>query len=147
MNFPDPGRSAVGPSEGVGLRAAQSRVSLLASSEKRLQGVVRARLGALPVFFASGRVPVHPGHFLLTRFVQPMGLSQEALARRLGISRRRLNELIRGHRAITPDTAVRLAWFFGTDPGLFMGLQQAWERHQAMRRFLRGETTEIDGSR
>ncbi len=60
----------------------------------------------------GARSPVHPGRFLETRFLEPMGISQQTLARELGISRRRVNELIRGHRAITPDTAIRLAVFW-----------------------------------
>jgi len=49
------------------------------------------------------------GYFLDTRFLKPLGITQQALATSLGISRRRVNELIRGHRGITADTAVRLA--------------------------------------
>lgn len=80
-----------------------------------------------------GRTPVHPGHFLESRFMRPSGISQEALARALGISRRRVNELVRGRRAFTPDTAVRLGLFFHTDPRLWMSMQAAWDVHQAWR--------------
>jgi addiction module HigA family antidote len=78
---------------------------------------------------------VHPGHFLETRFLQPLAISQQSLARELGISRRRVNELIRGHRGITPDTAVRLAYFFGNDAAFWMQLQVAWDLYAAMRSF------------
>jgi addiction module HigA family antidote len=80
-----------------------------------------------------GRTPVHPGYFLESRFMRPSGISQDALARALGISRRRVNELVRGRRAFTPDTAVRLGVFFRTDPRLWMVMQAAWDVHQAWR--------------
>ena len=81
----------------------------------------------------AGREPVHPGYFLETRYLKPLGLSQVALAEALGISRRRVNELIRGKRGITPDTAVRLAAYFRTEPEFWMQLQIAWDVHQAMK--------------
>lgn len=80
-------------------------------------------------------MPMHPGQFLDTRFMQPLRLSQEQLARALGISRRRVNELVRGRRGITPDTAIRLSLYFYTEPHFWMGLQQAWDMHQAWRAF------------
>lgn len=76
---------------------------------------------------------MHPGCFLETRYLHPGGLSQESLARSLGISRRRVNELVCGKRAITPDTAVRLARFFGTDVDFWLRLQFTWDLHQARR--------------
>lgn len=85
----------------------------------------------------STRTPPHPGWFLETRFLDPLGITQQALARALGVSRRRVNELIRGHRAITPDTALRLSIFFHTDPLFWLALQAAWDAHEA-RRALRG---------
>jgi antitoxin HigA-1 len=83
----------------------------------------------------GGRAPTHPGRFLETRFLAPLGISQQALANELGISRRRVNELIRGHRSITPDTAIRLAVFFNTDATFWMGMQMAWDMHQALRTY------------
>ena len=74
---------------------------------------------------------MHPGHFLATRFMSPAGISQQKLAHELGISRRRVNELIRGHRSITPDTAIRLAIHFNTDAHFWMALQNAWDMHLA----------------
>jgi addiction module HigA family antidote len=70
--------------------------------------------------------------FLDTRFLKPLGISQTELALALGVSRRRVNELINGRRAITPDTAVRLAAFFGHDPTFWMHLQVAWDMHAAV---------------
>lgn len=79
------------------------------------------------------RTPPHPGQFLQTRFLTPLGISQTELAAALGVSRRRVNELIRGRRGITPDTAVRLALFFGNEATFWMHLQVAWDMHTAAR--------------
>jgi addiction module HigA family antidote len=88
--------------------------------------------GKSPRFFwAAPRTPVHPGRFLDTRYLQPGRISQDALAGALGISRRRVNELVSGKRMITPDTAVRLALHFGTDVAFWLELQFAWDLHQA----------------
>jgi addiction module HigA family antidote len=83
---------------------------------------------------ASRRAPVHPGYFLDTRFLKPLGITQQALATSLGISRRRVNELIRGHRGITADTAVRLARYFGNEATFWMQLQCDWDLHEAAKR-------------
>lgn len=69
--------------------------------------------------------------------MRPTGLSQTEAARRLGISRRRLNEIIAGRRAITPDTAIRLACLFGLDAGFWLSLQMQWDLVQAARRLRR----------
>jgi addiction module HigA family antidote len=74
-----------------------------------------------------------PGEFLDTRFLKPLAITQTDLALALGVSRRRVNELINGRRAITPDTAVRLAMFFGNDAAFWMHLQVAWDMHAAVR--------------
>jgi antitoxin HigA-1 len=79
----------------------------------------------------SSRTPMHPGHFLESRFLAPLAINQTELASALGISRRRVNEMIRGRRAITPDTAWRLASYFGTDPMFWMHLQLAWDMRAA----------------
>ena len=81
----------------------------------------------------SARKPPHPGQFLETRFLQPLGISQTELAEALGVSRRRVNELVNGRRAITADTAVRLAMYFGNDAAFWMHLQVAWDMHAAVR--------------
>lgn len=80
------------------------------------------------------RTPVHPGHFLESRCLKPLAITQQGLAGALGISRRRVNELIRGHRGITADTAVRLALFFGNDAAFWMQLQTDWDLHLAAKR-------------
>ena len=57
--------------------------------------------------------PVHPGEILLEEFLVPLGLSQNALARGLGVPPRRINEIVHGNRRITADSALRLGRFFG----------------------------------
>jgi antitoxin HigA-1 len=79
------------------------------------------------------RRPPHPGKFLDSRFMKPLGISQTELAEALGVSRRRVNELINGKRAITPDTAVRLAMYFDNEAAFWMHLQVAWDMHSALR--------------
>jgi antitoxin HigA-1 len=86
---------------------------------------------------APGRRPLHPGQFLDSRFLKPLGLSQEALARELGISRRRINELVNGRRGLTADTALRLAQYFKTGPELWLHLQAAWDLHLARAEYQR----------
>lgn len=84
---------------------------------------------------ARASAPLHPGYLLQTRFLEPKRISQQQLAKELGISRRRVNEIIRGHRSITPDTAIRLGLFFGNDANFWMSLQNAWDMHLAWRKF------------
>lgn len=99
---------------------------------KAMSQELKANAGKSPRFFwAAPRAPVHPGHFLETRYLQPGKISQDALASALGISRRRINELVCGKRVITPDTAVRLAFHFDTDVAFWLEMQFAWDLHQA----------------
>ena len=67
--------------------------------------------------------PIHPGEILNEEFLEPMGISQYRLAKSLSVSPRRINEIVHGKRAITADTAIRLARYFGTSPQLWMNLQ------------------------
>ena len=69
------------------------------------------------------RIPTHPGEVLLAEFLRPLGISQTALASHLGTSLQRINELVNGKRAITPDTAWALAAALGTTPELWVQLQ------------------------
>ena len=80
----------------------------------------------------TARKPPHPGEFLESRYLRPLAITQTELARALGISRRRVNELINGRRAITPDTAIRLAMYFGNQATFWMNLQVAWDMHAAL---------------
>ena len=79
------------------------------------------------------RPPTHPGEMLLHEFLEPLGVSQSALAVRLGVSFPRLNEVIRGRRGVTPDTALRLARVVGMSADFWLGLQQDWDLWHAMR--------------
>jgi addiction module HigA family antidote len=65
----------------------------------------------------------NPGEILLAEFIEPMGLSQNALARAIGVPPRRINEIVLGKRAITADTDLRLARYFGLSEGFWLGLQ------------------------
>jgi addiction module HigA family antidote len=71
--------------------------------------------------------PVHPGEILLEEFLKPMELSQNQLARDIGVSPRRVNEIVLGKRALTADTALRLARYFRMSPQFWLGLQMDYE--------------------
>lgn len=79
------------------------------------------------------RKPEHPGAFLERCYMKPLGISQSELARSLAISRRRVNEIVNGQRAITADTALRLAEHFNTTPMFWLEKQQLWELYEASR--------------
>lgn len=70
---------------------------------------------------------IHPGEILLEEFLIPMGISQNALARAIGVPPRRINEIVLGKRGITADTALRLSRAFGTSEGFWMGLQADYD--------------------
>lgn len=74
---------------------------------------------------------IHPGEILLEEFLLPMGISQNALARAAGVPPRRINEIILGKRGVTADTALRLAAFFGTSEGFWLGLQADYDLEEA----------------
>lgn len=69
----------------------------------------------------------HPGEILAEQFVRPFGLSQNALARSIHVPPRRINELVQGKRAVTADTDLRLARYFGMSEGFFLGLQADYD--------------------
>jgi antitoxin HigA-1 len=75
----------------------------------------------------ENRIPTHPGEVLLEEFLVPMGISQVALAKHLGIPVQRVNEIVRGKRGVSPDTAWRLSQAFGTTPEFWMNLQMAYD--------------------
>ncbi|MGL4974625.1 MAG: HigA family addiction module antitoxin [Bosea sp. (in: a-proteobacteria)] len=83
----------------------------------------------------------HPGEILLEDFMKPLGISQNRLARDLDVPVSRVADLVAGNRAITGDTALRLARFFGTTPELWMNLQTEHELELARR--LRGDDIEM----
>mmetsp|Transcript_32980 Transcript_32980/g.77371 ORF Transcript_32980/g.77371 Transcript_32980/m.77371 type:complete len:111 (+) Transcript_32980:1101-1433(+) len=86
---------------------------------------------AAPPRGVPGRVPVHPGRFLQRQFLAPLALTQAETARRLGISRRRVNELVQGQRAMSPDTAIRCAFAFGLPVTQWLAMQAAWDSFHA----------------
>jgi addiction module HigA family antidote len=71
--------------------------------------------------------PIHPGEILMEEFLIPMGLSQNELARGLGVPPRRINEIVLGKRRLTADTALRLAHYFRMSPQFWMGLQMDYD--------------------
>lgn len=79
------------------------------------------------------RPPTHPGEMLLEEFLKPLGITQSAFARQLGVSFPRLNEVINGKRSVTPDTALRLARVTGMSADFWLGLQQDWDLWHALR--------------
>lgn len=78
----------------------------------------------------------HPGEILLEDFLQPLGVSQNAFARHLGVSFRRINEIVNGKRGITPETAQLFAMAFKTSVELWLNLQTMYDlsRHRVVRR-------------
>ena len=71
--------------------------------------------------------PVHPGEILLHDFLEPLGLSQSALAKAIGVTPIRVNQIVRGQRSITADSALRLSRYFGTRPGWWLDLQSHYD--------------------
>jgi addiction module HigA family antidote len=77
--------------------------------------------------------PVHPGHVLRHDFLAPLGLSAHALALALRVPPNRITTILAGERAVTAETALRLARHFGTSPGFWLNLQKAYELEAAER--------------
>ena len=71
--------------------------------------------------------PVHPGEILLEDFLKPMGISQYRLAKDIGVPPRRINEIVKGERAITADTALRLGRYFTMESRFWMNLQSRYD--------------------
>ncbi len=83
---------------------------------------------------ASRLAPVHPGEILREEFLAPLGLSQNGLARALRVPTPRVGEIVHCRRAVTPDTALRLARFFGTSPEFWVNLQAQHDLDTTRRR-------------
>jgi antitoxin HigA-1 len=75
----------------------------------------------------TDRSPTHPGEMLLEEFLNPMELTQRELADAIHVPYQRINEIINGHRGITPSTALRLSKFFGMSADFWMNLQLRWD--------------------
>lgn len=86
---------------------------------------------------------IHPGEILLEEFLKPLGISQNKLAREIKVSPRRVNEIVLGKRAITPETALRLARYFGTSERFWLGLQLDFDLEEAKRRLAAAINQEI----
>jgi addiction module HigA family antidote len=71
--------------------------------------------------------PIHPGEVLLEEFLQPMGISQYQLAKTIGVPARRINEIVHGKRAITPDTGLRMSRAFGLGPNFWITMQSRYD--------------------
>jgi antitoxin HigA-1 len=76
-------------------------------------------------------LPIHPGEILLEEFMKPLGLSQNALARHLGVDPRSVNQIVNGKRSITAIMALRLARYFSMTPGFWMNLQTRYDLETA----------------
>ncbi len=79
----------------------------------------------------TNRIPTHPGEILMEEFLDPMGISQRDLADNIHVPYQRINEIVNGHRGITPSTALRLAKFFDMSPDFWMNLQLRWDLYFA----------------
>ena len=97
-----------------------------------------------PTIMTSGKLLPNPrpGEILLEEFLKPMELSQNALARAIGVPPRRINEIVLGKRAVTADTDLRLARYFGLSDGFFLGLQADFDLMER-RREIGGELRTI----
>jgi len=75
--------------------------------------------------------PIHPGETLREDFLKPLGLTANRLSMELLVPATRINDIVRGHRVITADTALRLARYFGTTPQFWMNLQANYDLEKA----------------
>lgn len=82
----------------------------------------------------KNRPPEHPGEILREEFIKPLGLTQERLASALGISFRRVNEIINGRRGVSAETALLLASYFKTTASLWMNLQAGFDLYATRKR-------------
>lgn len=68
-----------------------------------------------------------PGEVLLHEFLEPMGITRSRLAKSIGVPKRRIGQIVSGHRGITADTGLRLSHYFGTSEGFWTGLQESYD--------------------
>lgn len=80
----------------------------------------------------TNRAPTHPGEMLLEEFLKPLGLTQVQLAEAIRVPFQRVNQIVRGRRGVTPDTALRLAALFDTTPEFWLNMQQTWDLYEAL---------------
>jgi addiction module HigA family antidote len=92
----------------------------------------------------SKKLPnISPGEVLFEEFLEPLGISQNRLARDLSVPPRRINEIVLGKRAVTPDSALRLARYFGTSERFWLGLQLDYDLEEAKRALSRRVEREV----
>jgi addiction module HigA family antidote len=75
----------------------------------------------------ENRIPTHPGEILVEEFLKPMGITQVAFAEHIGVPVQRINEIVRGKRGVTPETAWLFSQAFGTSPEFWVNLQTGYE--------------------
>lgn len=95
----------------------------------------------------KNRRPTHPGEVFLEDFLVPLGMTQKDAAERLRMSYPRMNEIVKGKRSVTPDTALRLARFTSTEPEFWLNLQQAVDLWDALHAEQAWELDEIQPAR
>jgi len=83
----------------------------------------------------KNRRPIHPGEILKYEFLEPLNMTQQQLADAIGVTRVRINEIILGKRAITPDTAFRLGKFLNTTPDFWIGMQIDLDMWDTLQKF------------
>ena len=77
---------------------------------------------------------IHPGEVLEEEFLKPLKISQNRIARDIGVSPRRINEIVHGNRSITADTSIRLARYFNLSEGFFLGLQKDFDLEESKKK-------------
>ncbi len=92
----------------------------------------------------QNRRPTHPGEVFLEDFLIPLGITQKEAAERLRMSYPRMNEIVKGKRSVTPDTALRLARFTSTEPEFWLNLQQAVDLWNALHSDQASELDDIE---
>ncbi len=96
----------------------------MTTTKQQIDSLVKIRV-------PSHRSPTHPGEMLLEEFLIPMELTQRELAEGIGVPYQQVNEIVRGRRGMSPNTALRLERFLGMSAGFWMNLQLRWDLYQA----------------
>lgn len=91
----------------------------------------------------NGMRPIHPGEILREDYLAPLGMTPHALSKALHVTPARINDVVRELRGVTPDTALRLARFFGGDAQSWLNLQQAYDLKLAEKAALKAITKEV----
>jgi len=126
------GNTASGSTTSSGFASA-GRMDMPTKSKSRSTTKGRRRAALVQRRLPTHLPPTHPGEMLLEEFLKPLGITQTAFARQLGVSFPRLNEVINARRSVTPDTALRLARVTGMSADFWLGLQQDWDLWHALR--------------